>query len=483
MQSRIALNVPESELCFQPAHRLRALLLDREVSARELVEAYLSRIDRINPTVNAIVTRCDERAREAARQADEALARGEPLGLLHGLPVVIKDLHETKGIRTTYGSPVFRNYVPTFDALIVERLFQSGAIPLGKSNTPEFGAGSQTFNPVFGATANPYDLSKTCGGSSGGSAVGLACGMTALADGSDTGGSLRNPASFCNVVGLRPSPGRVPVWPTEAAWFTLPVQGPMGRTVQDVALMLAAIAGPDPRSPIAIEEPGSRFLESLERDWQGVRVGWSPTLGGLPVDPRVTEVLESALPTFADLGITIVDDEPDWRDVDEIFTTLRAWFFELQFSALIRNHPGEVKETIVGNAAQGESVTGPQLARVEQKRTRLFHRMRRYFDRVQFLLAPVVQVPPFDKNLPYIDEIAGQRLSSYIDWMKSCYYISATGLPALSVPCGFTRDGLPIGIQIVGRHHDDFGVLQLGYAFEQATGFWKRQPTICQESA
>ena len=242
-----------SEICFWTAAATADRIRRREVSCAEVLDAYLEQIQRMNPIVNAIVTLTADFARSQAIDADQRLAKGEKMGPLCGLPVVHKDLVETKGIRTTYGSPIYRNYLPPFDALIVERLRTAGAITLGKSNTPEFGAGSQTFNRVFGATPNPYDLTKTCGGSSGGAAVSLACGMTALADGSDTGGSLRNPASFCNVVGLRPSAGRVPIWPEEVAWFTLGVQGPMGRTVEDVALMLAAIAGPDPRVPLPLQ--------------------------------------------------------------------------------------------------------------------------------------------------------------------------------------------------------------------------------------
>jgi amidase len=410
----------DSDLCFLSAAALRDLLRQRSVSCREVLDAHLERIAITNPQVNAIVTLTEDVARQQARELDERQARGETLGILHGLPVVHKDLIETKGIRTTYGSPLFQDHVPVMDALIVERLHRAGAVTLGKSNTPEFGAGSQTFNPVFGATRNPYDLQRTCGGSSGGAAVSLACGMTALADGSDTGGSLRNPASFCNVVGLRPSPGRVPVWPEEVGWFTLSVQGPMGRTVEDVALMLAAIAGPDPLSPISLLEPGDRFLEPLERSWKGARLAWSPTLGGLPVDPQVTDTLTASLRAWDSIGCQVEEADPDFRDVDEIFKTLRAWRFELHFSALIEKHRDQIKDTIIWNAQQGAKLTGPQLSRAEQNRTRLYHRMRRFFQRYDFLLAPVVQVPPFPLNQPYVTEIEGIKMENYIDWMASC---------------------------------------------------------------
>jgi len=364
--------------------------------------------------------------------------------------------------------------------LIVERLRGAGAITIGKTNTPEFGAGSQTFNEVFGATLNPYNVSKTCGGSSGGAAVALACGMIPIADGSDTGGSLRNPANFCNVVGFRPSPGRVPHWPKEVGWFPISVQGPMARTVQDSALMLSAIAGPDPRSPIAIAQPGSLFRRPLERDFKGVRIAWSRDLGLFPVDTCVTEVIDAQRPTFESLGCVVEQNEPDFRDADEIFKVWRAWVFELKFADLLKSHPEKIKDTVVWNVQEGQKLTGPQIGRAECKRTNLYHRVRRFMETYEFLILPVSQVLPFDINLPYINEINGEKMATYIDWMRSCYYITITGLPAISVPCGFTPEGLPVGVQIVGRHQDDFGVLQLAHAFEQATGFWKQKPSISE---
>jgi amidase len=315
------------ELCFLTATELSHRIRTKDVSVTDVVLAHLAQIERVNPKVNAIVTLTAERAVDEARAKDQALARGAAEGALFGLPIVHKDLFPTRGIRTTYGSPLYRDHVPAEDALVVERSRAAGAITLGKSNTPEFGAGSQTFNPVFGRTLNPYDLGKTCGGSSGGAAVALACGMVPIADGSDMGGSLRNPASFCNVVGLRTSLGRVPFWPSESPWLALSVQGPMARTVEDAALLLSALAGPDARSPIAIAEPGARFRAPLARDFRGVRVAWSRDLGGLPIDRRVTAVLEGQRATFETLGCEVVDGEPDFRDAREIFQVWRAWTF------------------------------------------------------------------------------------------------------------------------------------------------------------
>lgn len=466
------------ELLFMTACEMISMMEKKEISARELMEAHLAQIEAVNPKVNAIVTLVAEQAMEGAKRADEQRAKGQLQGPLHGLPVAHKDLVETKGIRTTYGSPIFRDYVPQFDSLIVERLKKAGAITVGKTNTPEFGAGSQTFNPVFGPTRNPYDLSKTCGGSSGGAAVALACGMVPIADGSDLGGSLRNPASFCNVVGFRPSPGRVPTWPTPSGWFSMTVEGPMARSVQDVALMLSAIAGADPRCPISIHQPPEQFRGPLERDFRGVKVAWSRDLGGLPVEPKVTQVLEASRHVFQDLGCEVEDAEPDLADADEVFRIWRAWRFELSHGVLMDKHRDLMKKTVIWNIEQGRSLAGPQLGQAEVKRTALYHRVREFMERYSFLLLPVSQVTPFPVEQEYVTEINGIPMTTYLDWMRSCYYITVTGLPAISVPCGFTPEGLPVGIQIVGRPWDDLGVLQLAYAFQEATNFWKVRPKI-----
>jgi len=471
-----------TELCFLPATELARRIRMKDLSCQEVMAAHVAQIERVNPKVNAIVTFLPEQALKQARAADEDLARGAEIGPLYGLPVAHKDLVLTKGIRTTFGSPIFHDFVPEQDEIIVERLRQAGAITVGKTNTPEFGAGSQTYNSVFGETLNPYDLSKTCGGSSGGAAVSLACGMLPIADGSDLGGSLRNPASFCNVVGLRPSPGRVPVWPHKVGWCPLPVEGPMARTVQDTALVLSVLAGPDPRSPISLSEPGPLFSRPLERSFTGVRIAWSPDVGGLPVDPRVTAVLDQQRGVFESLGCVIEDTVPDFTDADEAFKVWRAWLFELAYADLLQTHRTQMKDTVVWNIEEGKKLSGPQIGRAERKRTELYHRLREFMEVYEFLILPVSQVPPFDVQQRYVAEINGVKMATYLDWMRSCYYLSVTGLPAISVPCGFTPEGLPVGIQIVGRHQDDWGVLQLAYAFEQATGFWRRRPLVVANS-
>ena len=440
--------------------------------------AFLAQIERLNPLVNAIPTLLPERAEAEAEAADRALTSGEATGPLHGLPIAIKDLVLTRGIRTTFGSPLYADHVPDQDEIIVERLRAAGAIVIGKTNTPEFGAGSQTFNPVFGITRNPYDLERTCGGSSGGAAVSLACGMLPIADGSDLGGSLRNPASFCNVVGFRPSPGRVPHWPTDDVWEPLSVQGPIARSVADAALLLSVMAGPDPRVPIAIDEPGERFRAPLERDFAGTRVAWSPDLGRYEVEPEVVEVCERSLSVLGDLGCAVEPAHPDMSDADEIFQVLRAWKTAAGKEDDYRTHKDRLKDTVIWNIERGLPLTGLEIASAIAKRSALYQRACEFLETYEYLVLPAVQVLPFSVDVPWIREINGKTMETYIDWMGLCYAITVTGLPAISVPCGFSREGLPVGLQIVGRHHHDFAVLQLAHAFEQATGHGRRRPEI-----
>jgi len=331
---------------------------------------------------------------------------------------------------------------------------------------------------VFGRTLNPYDPTKTCGGSSGGAAVALACGMVPIADGSDTGGSLRNPASFCNVVGLRGSTGRVPAWPTDSPWGILSVPGAMARTVRDLALMLSAMAGPDRRSPVAIAERGDRFRGDLGRDFKGVRIAWSRDLGGLPIDRRVTKVLEAQRPAFEALGCRVEEGAPDLADARQIFQVQRALSFATRYGPLLAQHRHQMKDTVIWNVEEGLKLTAREIGEADVLRARLYHRVREFMERHEFLLIPTVQVPPFDVTQPYVTEIEGVRLPTYIDWMRVCSDITVTALPAISVPAGFTDDGLPVGLQIVGRHQDEWGVLQIAHAFEQATGFHRRRPPL-----
>ncbi len=460
-------------ICFTPARKLASLIRTRRLSATEVMKAFIAQIERVNLKVNAIVTFLPE---EALKQAKALDRKNSAAGPLAGLPVAYKDLVPTKGVRTTFGSLIYKDNVPTEDALLVERLNAAGAITLGKNNTPEFGAGSNTFNKVFGATRNPYDLTKTSGGSSGGAGAAVACGMLPFADGSDLAASLRNPGNYCNVVGFRPTPGRVPTYPAANAWDSQPVLGPIARTVEDAAFLLSAMAGPDPRAPLSINEPGSIFNRSLQRSFKKVRVAWTRDFGGLPVEPAVTRVLEQQRKVFVSLGCIVEEACPDFTGATEAFETLRAVSFAQRFAPLLTAHRALLKDTVIWNIEQGLALDGGKIGRAEGLRTELYHRMRKFLEKYEFLLAPVNQLPPFPVDTEYPTEIAGVKLGNYLDWMKSCYYVTITSHPAISVPAGFTPEGLPVGLQIVGRYREDFGVLQIAHAFEQATQAWKRRP-------
>ncbi len=463
---------------FLSAIELARLIRTKQLSAREALAAHLAQIERVNPTVTAIVSLVPEMAAAAAARADEMQARGGTLGRLHGLPVAHKDLFDTRGIRTTYGSPLFKDYIPTENDIVVERMERAGAITIGKTNTPEFGAGSQTFNPLFGATRNPYDVTKTCGGSSGGAAVALACGMVPVASGSDTGGSLRNPAAFCNVVGFRPSIGRVPSPTAALAWSTLSTSGCLGRSVADLAFALSTIAGPDPRAPLSIDEPGTSFARPLDRIFTGVRVAWFTDLGGVPFDPRVRAVVHAQRTAFESLGCIVEEAEPDFALADVAFRVLRAWNTAHAYGERFREHPAAFKDSLKGEIEEGLRLTGADVARASTAHGQLWRRFQAFMATYEYFVLPTTQLPPFDVETPYPTAIDGVALSTYIDWMKSCWYISATGNPAASVPAGCTPEGLPVGLQIVGRHQADFSVLQLAHAFEQATGFGNQRPAI-----
>ncbi|MBV6760450.1 amidase [Rhodococcus opacus] len=465
-----------TEIHYWTAREQAAAIRNREISSEELVQAHLARIDQIDPTINAIVTVQPEQALELARKADARTMSGDPLGPLHGLPIAHKDTLDTAGIRTTYGSPIFADHIPSRNQLVVERTHAAGAIPIGKTNVPELGLGSHTVNPLFGATRNPYDRTRSAGGSSGGAAAALAAGLIPIADGSDTGGSLRNPASFNNVVGIRPSVGRVPTWPNKAAWGQLSVQGPLARNVGDLQMLLSVMAGSDPRSPISFDDDNPRF--EFEQSVRGLRIAWAPDLGGLPVDPDVTASLAATVGALPGMGCHIEQACPDLTGADEIFTTMRAWQLELSYGALLDAHRGALGRDIVWNIEQGRTLTGRDIGRAEILRTELFHRMRAFFDDYDLLLAPVSQVPPFPIEWPYPSTIDGEAMHTYLDWMKSAYLISATGCPAMSIPGGFTTTGLPVGLQIIGPHRGEARLLQLAQAIETATGFGQRRPDL-----
>jgi amidase len=466
------------ELWRRSATELAAAIRRREVSCVEVMQAHLGRIEAVNPLLNAIVTLDAELGLRAAAAADRALARDEAPGPLHGLPMAIKDLEDTAGMRTTYGSPIHRDHVPAADTLMVARLRGAGAIVVGKTNTPEFGAGSQTFNPVFGATRNPYDRSRTPGGSSGGAAAAVASGMLPFADGSDLGASIRNPASFCNVVGLRTAPGRVPAVPSASAWNPMGVLGPLARSVEDATLLLRAMAGPDPRAPLSLDDPPEAFVLGAGIDPRGVRIAWSRNLGDLPVEPAVTAVLEDHHAALEAMGCAVEDVEPDLAGADDAFEVLRAVGYAQAFGPLLDTEGDQLKDTIRWNTRVGLALTGADVARALGLQSEMYERMRALLERYDALALPVSQVAPFAVEQEWVTEIAGTAMGSYLEWMRSCSRITVTAHPALSLPAGFTPDGLPVGVQLVGRQRGELGLLRLAAAIEQATGVGRRAPDL-----
>ena len=441
----------------------------REVSARELLDLHLVRIAERNPELNAVVSLDEERAREAAAAADAALARGDEVGPLHGLPFAVKDTHALAGWRTTYGSPLYADHVADDDDLLVERVRRAGAVFIGKTNVPEFAAGSHTFNTVFGVTRNPVDPTRSAGGSSGGAACALAAGMVPLADGSDMGGSLRNPASFCGVVGMRPSLGRVPEWPMDNQWETTSVGGPMARNVGDLALLLSVVAGPDARAPLALGDPGSTFAPPVSSaPLAGLRVATSVDLGGaLVVDDEVAQVVRAAADRLGDAGAAVTDTHPDLALADDTFRTLRAWHFQARFGERLAAHPDAFKASLAANIRAGEPLSGADVARAYRQRTALAETMRLFFEDHDVLLLPTSQVPPFPVDQEFPASINGQEMPDYLAWMRSAYFITVTGCPAISVPAGSTADGLPVGVQLVAAHGADRRLLEVAAAVEQ----------------
>jgi amidase len=466
-------------LCDRNATELARALRAREISAREVVAAHLDRIDRVNPRINAVVTLVAEAAMAQAAAADEAAAHGEFTGPLHGLPVAHKDNHLTAGIRTTFGSVSKAQFVPEVDDLVIERMRAAGVITIGKTNIPEFASGGHTFNEVFGVTRNPYDLSATAGGSSGGAAAALAAGMHPLADGNDFGGSLRLPAGYCNVVGLRPSAGRVPVYPATDGFVGLSVQGPMARTVDDVALLLSVMAGPDRRAPNSLEDSGSEFATVPAGGLAGKRIAFSVDLGGaVAVEPEIAALVRQAAADAETAGAEVDEASPDFTGADECFRVLRAWQFEATLGAVLEDSREQIRPSLYANMLAGRKLTGPQVGRAAVLRTELFHRMREFLDTYDGLILPVAPLPAFDAAIQYPELVAGESQPDYLGWMRAVCAVTVTGHPAISMPAGFAAAGTPVGVQIVGRHRAERQLLGLAKGFETATGHGRRRPEL-----
>jgi amidase len=461
-------DVTAGALCFASARELAKQIRSRQVSCREVMTAFLAQIARLNPRLNAIVAKLDDdQCLALADKADRAFSDGGPIGPLHGLPIAFKDLEPAVGFPQTKGSPIFRNFLPDADSVLVERIRRAGAIPIGKTNVPEFGMGSQTYNTVYGTTLNPYDPTKTAGGSSGGAAVAVATGMLPIADGGDLGGSLRNPANFNNIVALRPSPGLVPVEPIQFHNWGLSTKGILARSIDDLSYGLGSVANQFTSQLLA------GVVGGIAR---GSRVAWCPDLGGLPLDSRVRRIVEGHRKTFEDLGCVVEDACPDFGNVDEIFMTMRRWASWNTYKDLLERHRDQLKPEAIWEIEAGSRLNAGMVEKAVIAFQQLHERLLSFQTRYEFLVCAVNQVPPFDQSEHWPTTIDGVRMETYISWMKSTYWISATLCPAMSVPAGFTDAGLPVGIQIVGGVGQDLNVLSVGHAFEQATGFGKRRP-------
>ena len=474
-----------SDIVMMDGVDLSLAIKSKKVSCVEVMNAYLDHIDRSNPRVNAIVSLQDrEGLLRQAKERDEQLARGEYMGWMHGFPQAIKDLAPTKGIRTTQGSLLFKDFVPGADAIFVDRMKKAGSIIIGKTNTPEFGLGSQTYNQVFGTTLNAYDQSKTSGGSSGGAAVSLALRMLPVADGSDHAGSLRNPAAFNNVLGFRTSYGRVPSEGRDVFTPALGVTGPMARTVPDLAMLLSVQAGYDPRMPLSNRQDPTQFAAPLKRDFKGTRVAWLGDFGGyLPFEPGVLVLCKSALKNFETLGCAVEEAKPDYP-VERVWLAwlkLRAW----QVGAGLKDlYNDPAKRALMKPEAQWEVESGFKVSAYDVSdasavRTAWYQAVRRFFEKYDYFILPSAQVFPFDASTHWPKEINGKAMDTYHRWMEVVIPVTMSGCPALNVPVGFNEKGLPMGVQIVGPNQGELNCLQLAYAYDEATGWInKRRPSL-----
>ena len=482
VRSRQNQSVSSSEIVSLDAVALSRAIKTKQVSCVEVMTAYLDHIERLNPRVNAIVSlqpRAD--LLEQAGTRDVQLARGEHLGWMHGFPHAVKDLEPTKGIRTTMGSPLFKDFVPREDSIMVERIRSAGAIIIGKTNVPEFGLGSQTYNSVFGTTLNAYDQSKTCGGSSGGAAVALALKMVPVADGSDNGGSLRNPVAWNNVFGFRTSFGRVPSLFNEVFMPPISVNGPMARTVPDLAMLLSVIAGYDPRAPLSIRQDPAEFAGPLVRDFKGTRIGWAGDFGGrIPFDPGVLELCASTLKVFESLGCIVESAIPDYpiEPVWNSWCKIRAWQIAVKYRVPFADHAkrAQMKPELQWEIENGLKTGVFDIADANIVRTAWYQAVRAFFEKYDFMIAPAGQVFPFDATIHWPKEVGDVAMDTYHRWMQVMIPTSMSGCPALSVPAGFNANGLPMGIQIVGPNHAEMACMQLAHAYDQATNWVAKRP-------
>jgi amidase len=465
-----------SDLFYLDATDLVALIRASEVSAVEVLDAHLDRIRALNPVVNAVVSIDDQAARKAAAAADRKTVAKEFLGPLHGLPISFKDTARTAGMRTTHGSIRYAGNIPETNDLHVERILEAGAIPIGKTNVPEHAAGSHTVNRVFGATRNPYDHRMSVGGSSGGAAAALAAGFQPIADGSDMGGSLRNPASFCNVVGLRPTPGVVPN-DGPNVFSPLTVTGPMARTVSDAALLLSVMAGRADQDPHSITDYDLVLNERQPTDLAKLRVAFAPTLGGrIPVSGEVLEVIGAQAALFESLGANVELACPDLGGAEEAFRIIRAAEFDAEWGQALKEQPEAFNPFLTWNIEEGAKLSARDVIRAQETITLLGRKAAEFFTQYDLVLAPAAQVVPFPVELQYPAEINGQPQHSYLDWMRAAYLFSPLGIPAISVPAGFTPSGLPVGLQMLSARGTDARLLRIAKSYENQSTTFRTPP-------
>jgi amidase len=461
--------MPDESLTRKSATELAALIRSRRLSPRELLDAHLGVIERVNPKLNAVVTLAADHARDAAQQAEAAVMRGDDLGLLHGLPVAIKDTTRTAGIRTTFGSPLFADHIPEEDAEVVRRLKAAGAVVTAKTNTPEFATGANTVNEVFGATRNPWNPALSPAGSSGGSAVAVATGMVPLAQGTDFGCSIRIPAAFCGIVGIRPTPGLIPSHPIPLAWDPGQVHGPLARSAEDAALMLDAMVGFSRLSPISVHPPWSnaRGIVAQAEDARGLKIAYASDIAGIGVDAEIDTICRSAAKRLTDAGAYVEEVAFDVSHGREPYQAWRgAWMVGQRFEIL--HHLEQFGENLRGNVKRGLEVSALDLAAAEQQRQDVFHRFRKLFDRYDVLLTPAAPVRPYPVEMNFPDEINGQKFENYVDWIAPAFLITLVSLPAGSVPAGLTRDRLPVGLQIVAPRFEEPLILSLAKLVQDA---------------
>jgi Asp-tRNA(Asn)/Glu-tRNA(Gln) amidotransferase A subunit family amidase len=454
------------------------MIRDKEVSPVEVVDAVLARIDRINPRINAYCTVTVDHARAAAREAEAAVTRSGTLGPLHGVPYSLKDLTPTKGIRTTMGSKIFEHNVPSEDAILVERMRAAGAILLGKTNTPEFGIKPFTDNRLFGATANPWALDRSAGGSSGGAAAAVAAGLCPLAEGSDLAGSIRHPASWCGVVGFKPSQGRVARYPTQAAWNAMSANGPITRIVADAVLMFSVLVGPDPRDPLALPHTGEDWSRVADgASLRGLRVAWTPDLGGAAaVDPAVAAICEGAARRFAELGCALEADAPEIGNILDPFRMLNAGVRLATVGRYLDEWREQMDPILVRRIDEGRALTAADVGRAEVERSAYHQRLRRFFERYDLLVLPTTAITASPLSAPLPTQIAGRSIANHLEMLIPTLAFNFSGYPAISVPCGWTGDGLPVGLQIVGGWQQDALVLRAAASFEKIAPWTEQRP-------